>query len=488
MSLCFKIYFNDLYQVCFLFFKLSVFGNSLELWNYLELFVFFVDCVFLIVLFFFDLVGFVWCLFKLFVFSPHLCVGFLFLVLHSRLRPSSSSSRLLLLLQLAHTQLVHTQLAHTHTICPHTPCSHTSSPHTTCPHTQLDHTQLVTHNLSHTHTTCQHTTCPHTTCPHTTCPHTTSTQLVHTICHTHNLSTHNLSSHNLSTHNFSTHNLSTHNFSTHNLLTHNLSHTQLVNTQLVLTQLVHTQLPHTQPVHTQLVHLHNLSTHNLSTFTLRGRRGTYGMAGVALGDMDLHFAWHFCRAGVALGDIHLHFAWQARHLATSTVTLRGRRGTWWHRPSLCVAGVALMALGWLYWRAWFPDDAVDAAALCVALGDIDVHPAWQAWDLVTSTFVSGGRRCTSGTSGTELVLVARLSTRTLSTQLVTTCPHTTCRHTFVAHANPSPSLFSFPHFRSHFYLSFVSCWKKLTCGVIRSFLFFSVWIFLVFFKVEEQPF
>ena len=86
-----------------------------------------------------------------------------------------------------------------------------------------------------------------------------------------------------------------------------------------------------------------------------------------------------------------------------------------------------MALGWLWLRAWFPDDAVDAAALCVAgvaLGD-DVHPAWQAWDLVTSTFVSGGRRGTSGTSGTGLVLVARLSTRTLSThnlsQLVTTC-------------------------------------------------------------------
>ena len=43
-----------------------------------------------------------------------------------------------------------------------------------------------------------------------------------------------------------------------------------------------------------------------------------------------------------------------------------------------MAGVALMALGWLWWRAWFPDDAVDFAALYVAgvaLGDIDVHPA-----------------------------------------------------------------------------------------------------------------
>ena len=28
-------------------------------------------------------------------------------------------------------------------------------------------------------------------------------------------------------------------------------------------------------------------------------------------------------------------------------------GTWRHRTSLCVAGVALLALGWLWWRAWF---------------------------------------------------------------------------------------------------------------------------------------
>ena len=62
-------------------------------------------------------------------------------------------------------------------------------------------------------------------------------------------------------------------------------------------------------------------------------------------------------AGVALGDIDLHFAWQAWHLVTSTCTLRGR-------------------------RAWVPVDAVDAAAVCVAgvaLGDNDVHSAWQAW-------------------------------------------------------------------------------------------------------------
>ena len=95
-------------------------------------------------------------------------------------------------------------------------------------------------------------------------------------------------------------------------------------------------------------------------------------------------------AGVALGDIDLHVAGQAWHLATSL--------------PLCVAGVALTALGWLWWRAWFPFDAVGAAAVCVAgvalgafgavgtaavgmagvaLGGIDRHFAWQAWRFAT---------------------------------------------------------------------------------------------------------
>ena len=72
-------------------------------------------------------------------------------------------------------------------------------------------------------------------------------------------------------------------------------------------------------------------------------------------------------AGVVLGDIERRF---------------------------CVAGVALMALGWLWWRAWVPVDAVDAAAVCVAgvvLGDMDLHFAWQAWHLVTWIVTLRGR-------------------------------------------------------------------------------------------------
>ena len=82
-----------------------------------------------------------------------------------------------------------------------------------------------------------------------------------------------------------------------------------------------------------------------STFASRGRRGTnphlpsFCVAGVALmvlggalgpgfGACDARGAAPLCVAGVALGDIHLRFTWQAWHKPTSTVVLRGRRGTY----------------------------------------------------------------------------------------------------------------------------------------------------------------
>jgi len=86
-----------------------------------------------------------------------------------------------------------------------------------------------------------------------------------------------------------------------------------------------------------------------------------------------------CVAGVALGDIHLRFAWQAKHFMH--LRFRGRRCTW---------GTGL--------RAWARSVARGTAPLCVAgvaLGDI--HFAWQAWHVVTSTFVLRGRRGTCGT-------------------------------------------------------------------------------------------
>ena len=118
-----------------------------------------------------------------------------------------------------------------------------------------------------------------------------------------------------------------------------------------------------------------------STCILRGKRGTYG-TGLALG-----FQWTPLSPRL--------FAWQAWHLSTWTSTWRGKRGTWQHRRAFCVAGVALTALGWLWWRAWFPVDAVVAAAICVAsvaLGDMDLHLAWQAKHSVPSTCILRGRR------------------------------------------------------------------------------------------------
>ena len=75
-------------------------------------------------------------------------------------------------------------------------------------------------------------------------------------------------------------------------------------------------------------------------------------------------------AGVALGDIYLHFAWQAWHL--------------WHWAGFGGAFGSQMTLG--------------AAALL----------AWQAWHLAISIFTLRGRR---GTYGTGLALVARLVLR-----------------------------------------------------------------------------
>ena len=81
------------------------------------------------------------------------------------------------------------------------------------------------------------------------------------------------------------------------------------------------------------------------TFASRGRRGTnshlpsFCVAGVALmvlggtlgpglGGRDACGAAPLSVAGVAQSYIHGRFAWQAWHKLTSTVVLRGRRGTY----------------------------------------------------------------------------------------------------------------------------------------------------------------
>ena len=140
-----------------------------------------------------------------FVFSsPHLCVGFLFLVLHPVRRLLPASSR----------RLLPSQLVLTHNLSTH----HFSSHH-------LSHHYLSTHNLSSQY-----------------------------------LSTHNLSSHHLSSHYLSTHNFVHTQLVITQLVIRPLLITPLVITLLVFTLLVHTQLglvitplAHTQLVITRLV-------------------------------------------------------------------------------------------------------------------------------------------------------------------------------------------------------------------------------------------
>jgi len=71
-----------------------------------------------------------------------------------------------------------------------------------------------------------------------------------------------------------------------------------------------------------------------------------------------------------------------------------------------VAGVALMALGWVWWRAWSPLVAqCRGVALGTGLGLVARLVAANAWHLATATFVLRGRR---GSYGTGLGLVACL--------------------------------------------------------------------------------
>ena len=211
------------------------------------------------------------------------------------------------------------------------------------------------------------------------------------------------------------------------------------------------------------------------------------MAGVALGDMDLHFAWQawhlvtwiltlrrrrgtygaglalvarlgrrgrrgrrdflrdrrgtwrhgpsLCVAGVAVGDMDPHFAWQAHthnlssHNLTSTLTLRGRRGTWRHGPSLCVAAVALGDIdrhfAWQAWHLWH------WAGSGGALGS-QVSPwaprlfAWQAWHLVTWTFTL--RDSHTIARFTYNLLTHNLSTHNLTSTLTLRGRRGTWRH------------------------------------------------------------
>ena len=220
----------------------------------------------------------------------------------------------------------------------------------------------------------------------------------------------------------------THNFVTHHL-THILSHTTLSHI-IFHTQLCHTQLClrcHTPSVthhlshiishiffHTQLCHTssftHNFVIHNFVSAV------THHLSHTQFCHTSSHTSsfTHTTLSHIIFHKQLCHTSYVTHHLSHIIshiffhTQLCGRRGTWRHPPSFCVAGVALVALGWLCWRAWTGLVAGDAAAFCLA----GAH-------LATSTLVLRGRRGTwwqyncvllgrRATYSTRPALVARL--------------------------------------------------------------------------------
>ena len=85
--------------------------------------------------------------YNILLYSPHLCVGFLFLVVHFRLPAPAPARR-------PHTTYSHTHNLLTHNLSTHNLLSHNLSTH-----------NLLSHLFPQTYS---HTTCPHTTYSHTT--------------------------------------------------------------------------------------------------------------------------------------------------------------------------------------------------------------------------------------------------------------------------------------------------------------------------------
>ena len=297
---------------------------------------------------------------------------------------------------LSHT-IFHTQLCHTPSFTHHFVTHHLS-------HTALSHTQWqsVTQLLCHTHF-CHIQLChvqlfviynlSHATLSHT--PFHTHTTLSHTLFHT-----------LFFTHNFVTHSFHTPSFTHH--LCHTFSFTQLLKT---------------------------------STCVWRGRRGN---------------CWSCCTWLALVARLVTvgrrwspkaprHFAWQAWHFLTSTFVSRGRRGTWRHLPAFGVAGVALVdlvALGWLWWRAWSPLVAVGRRATC---GDW-WHPLckWIHLSQIHSNTTLSNTTLSRTIFHTYLSHMQLYRTQLCHTQIfrTPTFPHTSPSHTTFLPTTLSHTIFS----------------------------------------------
>ena len=282
-------------------------------------------------------------------FPPSSLCGVLVFDSVSRSSSASSSSRSAVSPSLSHS-IFQTQL-----------CRTLSFTHTT-----------LSHTFFHTRTTLSHTIF------HTTLSHTIfHTQPCHTLSFTDNFITHHLCHifHTQLCHKLSfTHNFVTHHFChTHNGVAHHLSHTTLSHT------VFHTSLSH------MIFVTHNFVTHCLSHSTLSHTH-----------TFVTHHLSHATLSHTPLS--HTIFRTQVAKQLSHAGTWRGRRGTWRHGSSICVAGVALheidlrfgfqvyMALGWLMARLVRVSRLgrrVTLRGRRGILGDMDSPFAWQAWHLAT---------------------------------------------------------------------------------------------------------
>ena len=418
---------------------------------------------------------------------------------------------------LSHTTLSHTTLSHTIFVTHH--LSHTTLSHTILSHTIFTHNfvthNFVAHHLCHTPSFTPNFVAHHLS--HTTLSHTT---LPHTIFHTQLCRTPSF----------------THNFVTHTIFHTQLCHIQLCHTPSFTHNFVTHHLcgrRGTWRYRPAFVLRGRRGTLALGwvwwcawgplvargTTALRGtwrRPPALCQASVALGDIHLHFAWQvrrlwhwagsggalgahwspgaprpaLCVAGVALGDTHLHLAW---------------RGMWRQPPTFCAAGVALMALGCFAWQAWhlatstyvFPGRRGTCShqpSFCLAGVELgDIHAASEPTSLkydFRHIFVWGSCLwfCIPSALPSFRPLLppsSPLSHTTLShTNFVTHhLSHTTLSHNFVAH-NSSHTTFKLSilclyHLLCPFCFlraastTFCDYWKNLTCGVIRSFNFWT---------------
>ena len=105
------------------------------------------------------------------------------------------------------------------------------------------------------------------------------------------------------------------------------------------------------------------------------------------------------------------------------------------------------------------------------------HNQWSRIDCPSPHFLAWGIFDRGRTPHTHTRTRTHTHTHTHTPHPQTQLIHTQLTHTYssthnLLHTNPSPSLFSFLLTPCRLCLSFVACWKKLTCGVIRSFNFF----------------